>query len=274
MSAFFTCGLWWWLAASEAGDTEYGRVQQRRKEIEIEQKRLVTLFTKGYIPEGELDEQMGKLRGELFALPVPKEHDAQSIVREAIGIGEVLGGMVDYWNEALPEEKRDIVWSLLQLEGLVYDLERQVIIGLRPRGSVLAVLALGLEATGMWEQRDNGLWLKEDYWPPKIVRDHPHSPPPQPPSMTLAQQEKAIMLIRQGMSLRQVAKIFDTSYESVRRLVKKEGIILQPSTVKLTFGQLEEVQGLLAAGVSQRQVAKQFGIAQETLRRSLKRAKK
>ncbi len=42
-----------------------------------------------------------------------------------------------------------MVWSLLDAEGVVYDLERQVIIGLKPRASVLPVLALGLEATAM-----------------------------------------------------------------------------------------------------------------------------
>ncbi len=259
------------MAVGETGDTEGGRVQQRRKEIESEQKRLATLFTNGYITAEELAEQMGKLRDELFALPVPKVQDAQGMVREAINIGETLGGMVDYWNEALPEEKRDIVWSLLQLDGLVYDLERQVVVGLRPRDSVLAVLALGLEATGMWEQRNNGLWLKGDYWPPKIVRDNPHSPPPQVSSMTPAQQERAIMLIRQGMSLRQVAKVMGTSYQSVYRLVKREGIVLQPDAAKLTSAQLEDARRLLGVGWSQRRVAKQLGVSHETLRRSLKR---
>lgn len=259
------------MAGGEMGDTENGRAQQRRKEIEAEQKRIATLFTKGYITEEELDEQMGKLRSELFTLPVPKVHDGRSMVQEAIGVGETLGGMVDYWNEALPEEKRDIVWSLLQLDGLVYDLERQVVVGLRPRDSVLAVLALGLEATGMWEQRNNGLWLKGDYWPPKIVRDNPHSPPPQVSSMTPAQQERAIMLIRQGMSLRQVAKVMGTSYQSVYRLVKREGIVLQPDAAKLTSAQLEDARRLLGVGWSQRRVAKQLGVSHETLRRSLKR---
>ncbi len=72
----------------------------------------------------------------------------------------------------------------------------------------------------MWEQRDGGLWLRKEYWPP-AVQVKPHLPPPQKPSMTTAQQERAIMLIRQGMSLREVAKLFDTSYQSVYHLLKK-----------------------------------------------------
>jgi hypothetical protein len=35
-----------------------------------------------------------------------------------------------------PEERRDIVWALLTLGGLIYDLERRVIIGLLPRPGV------------------------------------------------------------------------------------------------------------------------------------------
>jgi site-specific DNA recombinase len=115
----------------------------------------------------------------------------------------------------------------LKVEGLIYDLERQAIIGLLPRDGLLVVLAMGLEATKMWEQRDSGLWLREEYWPP-LVPVSPRLPPPQQPSMTPAQQERAIMLIRQGMSLREVAKLFDTSHQSVHRLMKKAIAVEQP----------------------------------------------
>jgi DNA-binding CsgD family transcriptional regulator len=104
----------------------------------------------------------------------------------------------------------------------------QAIIGLLPRDGVLLVLAMGLEATKMWEQRDGGLWLREEYLPP-FVQSGPHLPSPQKPSMTPAQQEQAILLIRQGMSLREVAKLFDTSYQSVFRLVKKAKRLVEGS---------------------------------------------
>jgi hypothetical protein len=181
---------------------------------------VLTLFTKGYITEDELDEQMERTRAELFALPVVAIQNEQEVVKEALSMGETLQHMADYWNEAMSEEHRDIVWSLLKVEGLIYDLERQAIVGLLPRAGVLPVLAMGLEATRMWEQRVGGLWLREEYWPP-VIQVGPHLPPPQKPSMTPAQQERAITLIRQGMSLREVAKLFDTSYQSVYRLMKK-----------------------------------------------------
>lgn len=44
----------------------------------------------------------------------------------------------------------------------VYDLERQVIRGLLPHPSVLPVLALGLQHTAHWEERDQGSWLHQD----------------------------------------------------------------------------------------------------------------
>jgi site-specific DNA recombinase len=71
-----------------------------------------------------------------------------------------LERVAEYWSEAMAEERRDIVWSLLKVEGLIYNLERHVIIGLKPRVGVLPALALGLEATSMWEQREDGLWLR------------------------------------------------------------------------------------------------------------------
>ncbi|WP_236031170.1 hypothetical protein [Ktedonospora formicarum] len=68
--------------------------------------------------------------------------------------GEALADMGASWSEAAPEEWHDIVGGLLMVGGLVYNLERQVIVGLIPRPSVLPVLALGLQQTEKWEQRE------------------------------------------------------------------------------------------------------------------------
>ena len=119
----------------------------------------------------------------------------------------------------------------------------------------------------MWEQREDMLWLRKDYWPPKREIDRP-SPPS---SLTPAQQEQAIMLIRQGMSLRRVAELFETSYELIRRLAKGHGIELQSHERKLSSEQLEEAYALLRAGASLRKVAARFGISDESLRRLAKR---
>ncbi len=254
-------------AASGGQDNEGERMRRRRTELDAEHKRLVSVFTKGYITEQELDEQMERIRAELYTLPIPVVQDAEKIIQAAISAGETLERMADYWNEAAADERRDMVWSILKAEGLIYDLERHVVIGLKPRAGVLPALALGLEATSMWQRREDGLWLRENYWPPKREIKHP-SPPP---SLTPAQQERAIMLIRQGMSLRKVAELLETSYESIHRLVKREGIELQPSVQKLTPGQLEEAFELLRADMPLREVAEQFDISHESLRRLAQR---
>src|SRR5262249_42890820 len=51
--------------AESTYDTSGDRVQQRRAELEAEQKRLVQAFTKGYLTERDLDMQVEHLRAEL-----------------------------------------------------------------------------------------------------------------------------------------------------------------------------------------------------------------
>ena len=73
------------------------------------------------------------------------------------------------------------------------------------------------------------------------------------------------MLIRQGMSLRKIAELLETSHESVRRFLKSQGIALQPSVQILTPEQLEAAYELLRADVPFREVAEQFGISDASL---------
>ncbi len=251
-------------ATSTAADDEGERIRKRRAELDAEHKRLTTLYRKGYITEQDLEEQMEEIRTELFSLPVPVMRDAKSAVEAAISAAETLERVVDYWNEAMPEERRDIVWSLLNAEGLIYDLERHVIVGLHPRAGVLPALVLGLEATHMWEQHGDELWLRSDYLPAKC--DGSASRPPGPPSsLTPAQQERAIMLIHQGMSLRKIAQLLESSYQSIYRLAKKEGLLLQRGK-KLTSEQQREALELLQADMPFRAVARRFGVNHETVR--------
>ncbi len=204
-----------------AENTSVEQVVHRRAELEAEQKRLVSVFTKGYMTEQDLDIQMERIRGELFILPVLVVQSPEEMMQAAISAAETLAHMADYWDDAEVEERRDIIWSLLTLEGLVYDLERRVIVGLFPRESMLPALALGLENTSKWEQRDSGIWLRQESWPPKIERDSPRLPPPHPSSLTPNQQQEARSLVENGISLRQVAKQFGVSYGAIWRLMKR-----------------------------------------------------
>ena len=88
-----------------------------------------------------------------------------------------------------------------------------------------------------------------------------------PPSLTKAEQERAIMLIRQDMSLEKIAELFNTSHDTTRRLAKSRGIELQRSERKLLPEQLSEAYDLFMVDVPFREVAQRYAIHPESLRR-------
>ncbi len=168
-----------------------------------------------------LDTQMERVRGELFALPVPARRNVDECIESAISAGETLTDMSAYWAEATAEERRDILWALLNAEGLLYDLERWAIVGVYPRADVLPVLAVGLDAE-RWEQRGDVLWLCDSYLPPKRDRPPVNRPPLTERKLNAAQAAEAIALVRSGKTLRAVGRIFDVSYGAIWRLMQAE----------------------------------------------------
>lgn len=200
-------------------DDSADRIQARRAELDAEQKRLVAAFTKGYLSEHDLDTQVERIRAELATLPTPRIRTAAECTEAAIVAGETLTDMAEYWDEAMPEERRDIVWALLTLGGLVYDLERRAIMGLIPRGDMLPVMALGLSS--QWEQRGDGLWLRAEYLPAKLERDEMRHIPYQR-KLSPDQVRMARALIASGKSLRQVARHYGVSRMAIWRSVKNE----------------------------------------------------
>jgi len=196
------------------------RIKHRRLTLEEERKRWVTAYSKGYIAEQEMDVEVKRIQIELLELPVAC--DRVETNPRAISADETLSLLADYWKEATEEERRDIIGALFNIEGIVYDLERRLIVGLLPRDGITPALTLGLGKTAQWEYRDGGLWLYEEYLPPKLERNNPRMPPPQRPSLTPGQQEEALKLVEQGVSIRQVAKQFGSSYESIRRAIQKQ----------------------------------------------------
>ncbi len=119
----------------------------------------------------------------------------------------------------LPEERRDIVWALLTIGGLVYDLERRVIVGLIPRPDMLHVLALGLSHD--WEQRSDGLWLRQELLPAKLERSAMTLMPEQH-KLNAEQREEARRLMGEGKTLRQVAAHFGVSRMAIWRLMNPD----------------------------------------------------
>jgi site-specific DNA recombinase len=203
--------------AESSYDTPADRVQQHRAELEAEQKRLVQAFTKGYLSERDLDTQVDRLRAELQALPAPATRSAEECTEAALVAGETLTDMASYWDEALPEERRDIVWALLQLGGLLYDLERRAVVGLVPRPDMLHVLALGL--SGQWERRGDELWLRQEFIPPKLERSEMTTKPDQR-KLTPSEREEARPMLVAGKTMRQVAERFGVSRMAIWRLAE------------------------------------------------------
>jgi hypothetical protein len=182
--------------------------------LDAEQKRLVQAFAKGYLAEHDLDRQVERIRAELQALPPPLARTADECTAAALVAGAMLADMAGYWDEALSEERRDIVWALLTLGGLVYDLERRAIVGLLPRPDMGHVLALGLAA--QWEQRDDGLWLRPEFIPAKLERSKMTLRPDQR-KLDPEQREEARRLLAAGKTLRQVAAHFGVSRMAIWR---------------------------------------------------------
>jgi hypothetical protein len=120
--------------------------------LETEQMRLVVAFGKGYIGEADLEVQIDRIRAELQSLPLtPPTANMEKFIAMAISAGETLTEMAGYWREALPAERRDIVWVIMPADGLIYDLERREIAGVLPRPDMLPALAicLGLHFAGV-----------------------------------------------------------------------------------------------------------------------------
>jgi site-specific DNA recombinase len=203
------------------GTDQGKRAQTRRMELEAEQKRLVAAYTKGYLAEEELDAHVERIRAELRVLTVPTMRGVEDYTESAITAGETLADMASYWQEALPEERRDIMWALLKLNGLIYDLEQCAIRGLLPREDMLPVLALGLEAR--WEQCDGGLWVRAQYLPPKRQRSNPHAPLPMQYKLDPAQREQARQMARTGMTTRQIAAHLGVSRMAIWRALRADG---------------------------------------------------
>jgi hypothetical protein len=102
------------------------------------------------------------------------------------------------------------------LGGLIYDLERSAIVGMVPRSDMLHVPALDL--TPRWEQREDELWVRQEYLPGKLACSKMTQRADQR-KLNPQQHEEARRLIAEGKSLREVAAHFGVSRMAVWRSV-------------------------------------------------------
>ncbi len=165
--------------------------------------------------------------------------------------------------EAQIERLRDL-YVLGDIDKARYLADRERLGSRAPRPDVLPVLALALE--GEWEQRGDGLWLREEYQQRYAARTAVQvvqvqsGPPYRAHALTPAQREEATELLQAGRSPQQVADHFEVSYWVIFRLMKRTLPKLLPKQQqpKLTPDQMAEARRLLASGLSMRKVAKRF----------------
>ena len=180
----------------------------------------MSAFAKGYLTELDLDVQIAEIRTKLQLLPAPFAATPEDRIASLIVAGEALLDMALYWQEAGPEERRDIVWSLVKQGGVMYDLERQVIVGLIPRSNMLPALALGLSE--QWSLRGDELWLKEEFMPAKRRWLERRNAPDQH-KLTPEQRQEVRRLIAGGQKLREVAAALGVSRMAIWRAANEEG---------------------------------------------------
>jgi DNA invertase Pin-like site-specific DNA recombinase len=268
-----------------AASIDSGSSQERRQALEAQQSRLIQAYRKGYIDDARLGKEIGEIRTELAKIPMAPIHDFEEFLERAQEVADMLADLANFWSTASMRRQHEVVAALLMPEGVVYDLQRQLIIGLRPRPEAQPALELALATA--WQREDddssrglestcytNMLWLKPEYYDRLARRsalEAAEYQPAQRSSITKEQREQALALLCTDQSLRQIADQVGISYWAVLRLAQR---FADPDTQrpshqrpKLSAAEQQAVLGLLASGMSLRAVAKQFDVSYASIDR-------
>jgi transposase len=251
------------------------QLMDQRSKLEAEKKGLVMAFAKGYISEEELDIEIARVRSTLLSLPRVRGYGSgEEYGQHAIAVGKSLMEAANCWISGTSTERRDLVWSMLDLNGLVYDLQRQCIVGIKPRDVALPALKLGLQEH--WRLHDQGLWLREEYIDiyaatGKVeLGDALRS---RGRRLGADQWQEAKHLLQEGMPPQEVARHFHVSTWVILRLIQRD----EPERTaqqqpKLGAEQQLEAMEMLRQGKSLRQVAARFHVSRMAIWRMVHRA--
>jgi len=214
---------------------------RERERLKLKRTRILKQHRDGYISDRDLQTEVAAIDFALSKLAVP---EADGVKLDAvIEAGERLPGVAALWKVATVEERRELVALLFEPGGFYYDLELKLIAALKPRPVFLPIFRLipGLdefdEARGMlvmvgWQQRNrracNPLSPASELYSSTLLTGgleaHPAKPPRINPPIPLfkipsAQWPSVLQRFAQGESLRQIARSYHTSYETVRRVL-------------------------------------------------------
>jgi len=227
-------------------------VEREKERLKLKKSRTIKLYKEGYIEEEEFQGEMAAAELALKQLDAP-EVDGITY-DEVIEAGEHLPGMAALWDVASVEERYEMVTIILEPGGLYYDLENKLIAAIKPRPAFLPVLRMlngvmefdetrGLLVTEHWCDRNrrvpstlsatlnlfrepSGILLMKlqqvlDTLSTEPVALPKRRPGPAKPRYGIPRSDwpNVVRRVEQGETLRQVASSYNTSYETVRRVL-------------------------------------------------------
>ena len=151
------------LAEAQSQGILLDSMEREKERLKLKRTRILKQYREGYIDDDEFYGEMAAVELALHQLQTPEVNGVK--FDDVIAAGEHIPGMAALWDEAIPEERREMVMLLLEPGGLYYDLELKLIAALKPRPAFLPILrmltgvveydeAKGILVTENWQDRN------------------------------------------------------------------------------------------------------------------------
>ena len=138
-------------------------MEREKERLKLKRTRILKQHREGYIDDDEFHGEIAAVELALHHLQTPEVNGVK--FDDVIAAGEHIPSMAALWDEATPEERREMVMLLLEPGGLYYDLELKIIAALKPRPAFLPILrmltgvveydgAKGIIVTENWQDRN------------------------------------------------------------------------------------------------------------------------
>ena len=228
-------------------------MEKEKERLKLKRQRILKQHREGYIDDDEFHGEIAAVELALHQLQTPEVNGVK--FGDVIQAGEHIPGMAALWDEATPDERRDMVMLLLEPGGLYYDLELKIIAALKPRPAFLPILrmlkgiveydeARGLIVTENWQERNRRATSHRSHlslvplaklFPGRndiLVYRHPttdqdailshsqrHPGVDSHWKIPVIEWPTVLQRLDQGEPLRKVAGDYGVSYEAVRRVL-------------------------------------------------------
>ena len=151
------------IAQAETQGILLDSMEREKERLKLKRTRILKQHREGYIDDDEFHAEIAAVELALHHLQTPEVNGVK--FDDVISAGEHLPGMAALWDEATPEERREMVMLLLEPGGLYYDLELKIIAALKPRPAFLPIVrmltgvveydeARGIIVTENWQDRN------------------------------------------------------------------------------------------------------------------------